>query len=319
MVVLTLEVTESTEIDLIWGCDAERQLEVDWLVELLSPLQPYWIAANETLNPDDLTEGRPRVLIETGLLLLERNASNERKQILQQQRVQRLDALSRKGPFTLIHISDEEGLDGDQLYGMLPEATTIWRNFPYERFDQASFIHHFPIGPRKEFLELRTCKPASGRTTPWAFMGTLWRTGNRTLATSIFLREHPSGEFFGGQFFGRGLPIEQYRDRMQNSIFALCPEGDRHFDTFRLYESLQAGCIPLVVERDGQALRLLGPQFPIPIFENWKLASQFVANHLRRPDQLNAVQHQCQRWWSATKSTISIELREGLQDTKSSG
>ena len=297
--VLPLSVQDLTGIDLIWGCDAERQLEVYWLLELLSPLQPHWIKANTHLNPAQLTPGRPRVLIETGLLLLERQASHERQQILRQQRLQRLEALANQGRFTLIHVSDEEGLDGDQLYPMLPESTTIWRNFPYERFDNKTTIHHFPIGPRKEFLESMQLKNASERTTPWAFMGTLWRTGNRTLATSIFLREHPSGEFFGGQFFGRGLPIKQYRDRLQNSIFALCPEGDRHFDTFRLYESLQAGCIPLVVERDGQAIRLLGPQFPIPIFENWKLASKFARENLQNRQALNTLQMLCQQWWGA--------------------
>jgi len=312
-VVLPLSVQDLTGIDLIWGCNAERQLEVDWLLELLSPLQPHWIKANTHLNPAQLTPGRPRVLIETGLLLLERQASHERQQILRQQRLQRLEALANQGRFTLIHVSDEEGLDGDQLYPMLPESTTIWRNFPYERFDNKTTIHHFPIGPRKEFLESMQLNKASERTTPWAFMGTLWRTGNRTLATSIFLREHPSGEFFGGQFFGRGLPIKQYRDRLQNSIFALCPEGDRHFDTFRLYESLQAGCIPLVVERDGQAIRLLGPQFPIPIFESWKLASKFAKENLHNRQALNMLQMQCQQWWGATKFHLSKTLRQAIQ------
>ena len=311
---LTLAVQDSTKIDLIWGCNAERQLEVHWLVELLSPLQPHWIEATENLNPDQLTPGRPRVLIETGLLLLERHASHERQQILKQQRLQRLHTLSSIGRFTLIHISDEEGLDGDQLYPMLPETTTIWRNFTYDRFDTNNLIHHFPIGPRKEFLGSLGQKTASERTIPWAFMGTLWRTGNRTLATSIFLKDHPSGEFFGGKFFGGGLPIEQYRDRLQNSIFALCPEGDRHFDTFRLYESLQAGCIPLVAERDGQAFRLLGPKFPMPIFETWKTASKFVGEHLKNPETLNLLQMQCKQWWNASKSRLSEKLRQTVQE-----
>ena len=300
-------------IDLIWGCNADRQLEVHWLAELLAPLKLHWIDASTNLNPKHLTPGRPRVLIETGLLLLERHASHERQQALKKQRLQRLNILKNQGQFTLIHISDEEGLDGDQLYPILPQSTTIWRNFPYNRFDEIPSIHHFPIGPRKEFLEPLKHKVASERTTPWAFMGTLWRTGNRTLATSIFLREHPSGEFFGGQSFGSGLPIKEYRHRLQNSIFALCPEGDRHFDTFRLYESLQVGCIPLVVERNGQAIRLLGSDFPIPIFENWKIASKFVEKNLKYNQTLNALQTECKEWWLATKVGLSESLKKELK------
>lgn len=33
------------------------------------------------------------------------------------------------------------------------------------------------------------------------------------------------------------------------SAFAFCPEGDRHLDIFRLYESLQAGSIPVLVDQ----------------------------------------------------------------------
>ena len=96
------------------------------------------------------------------------------------------------------------------------------------------------------------------------------------------------------------------------SVFALCPEGDRHFDTFRLYESLQAGCIPIVVEREGQAARLLGQQFPAPIFETWKDASQFVKQTICRQKTLNLLQQNVQEWWISTKTKISQEITEDL-------
>ena len=86
----------------------------------------------------------------------------------------------------LMHLSDEEGLDGDVLYPQLPDGTTVWRNFSYPRFDkqQRVLIRNFPIGPRREFLECGSWPLASQRSFPWAFMGTLW-IRQRLLATSL--------------------------------------------------------------------------------------------------------------------------------------
>jgi len=145
---------------------------------------------------------------------------------------------------------------------MLSPSTVIWRNFPYPRFQARPGLHVFPIGPRAEFLDpelhASASSPASCRSFPWAFMGTLWASGSRTLAASLFLRALPQGFFFGGNRFGQGLALTHYRGHLLQSAFALCPEGDRHLDTFRLYESLQAGCIPVVVDQRSMALAMLG-------------------------------------------------------------
>ena len=213
----------------------------------------------------------------------------------------------------MIHISDEEGLDGDQLYPMLPHGTCIWRNFPYPRFDLVDRrIRSFPIGPRREFLGPQPHLLSSSRRFPWAFMGTLWRSGQRLLATSLFLHALPQGVFFGGKHFGQGIPLTEYRNCLLHSVFALCPEGDRHFDTFRLFESLQMGCLPLVVERQGQASQVLGPDFPLPIFSDWPSALVFVQSNLAKPLALDQMQVQVQAWWQRRKFSLSALLQQDL-------
>ena len=99
-------------------------------------------------------------------------------------------------PSTVVHLSDEEGLDGDDLYAQLPATCQIWRNFPHPRFRSDSRVSSFPIGPRDLFLgkdDLMAGIPSSKRPFPWAFMGTLWASGSRTVAVSIFLRSLPPG------------------------------------------------------------------------------------------------------------------------------
>ena len=298
------------ELQLAWGCDRSRQLEQAWLQTLLQPLQATVVDLEPGAEPQRRQPHEPLVLVESGLLRLESQVAADR---LQRQRQQRAHRLQQLQPDLLIHISDEEGFDGDSFYGDLPATLPVWRNFHHPRLAALHpRLRHFPIGPRGEFLEPGPLRPAADRSWPWAFMGTLWRSGNRTLAASLFLRGMPQGQFHGGRRFGQGVPLDAYRSTLAESVFALCPEGDRHFDTFRLYESLQLGCLPLVVERQQQAVGLLGSDFPLPIFADWPAALAFVQRHWAQPTSLNSLQQTVREWWFQTKQQLSAGIRGDL-------
>lgn len=302
---------------LVWGCDPSRQLERGWLESLLAPTRQLGMP----LGTEDhalpcLDPALPTVLVESGLLLLERNPAPARLKQQARQRRQRLNHLRANGPFGLIHLSDEEGLDADGLYPLLPSSTVIWRNFPYPRLSARPGLRAFPIGPRAEFLDPRLQAPAmnlaSRRAFPWAFMGTLWASGSRTLAASLFLRALPQGCFFGGTRFGQGLPLPHYRGQLLQSAFALCPEGDRHLDTFRLYESLQAGCIPVVVDQRSMALSILASEPPFPVFSSWPEALDWVQGLLVQPDQLDNTQVLVRLWWQKRCHELRLAMRHTL-------
>lgn len=302
-----------TELQLFWGCDPQLQLECAWLRSLLRSFKLDEWEMSQGLPAEAVQWDQPCVLVESGIQLLERHVDQRRLETLQHQRRQRLGQLARAPHVLLLHISDEEGKDAERLYPMLPPQSTIWRNFPHPDLGALHpRIRHFPIGPRGEFLEPVTLTKASQRPWPWAFMGTLWRSGSRTLASSLFLHALPHGQFFGGRSFGLGVPLTQYRQTLANSVFALCPEGDRHFDTFRLYESLQMGCLPLVVERQQQAVALLGPAFPMPIFEDWRAALAFAQEHLSDPVRLNQHQARVGQWWEGLKTKCTEAMRRDL-------
>ena len=54
--------------------------------------------------------------------------------------------------------------------------------------------------------------------------------------------------FFGGTSFSQGFLYLNIVGYFLNSHFAIAPEGDRHLDTFRLWEAFTCGCIPVVVD-----------------------------------------------------------------------
>ena len=56
-------------IQLVWGCDPERQFEQAWLLSLLHPLDVREVRSGATAA---VIHEMPRLLVETGLLRLER-------------------------------------------------------------------------------------------------------------------------------------------------------------------------------------------------------------------------------------------------------
>jgi hypothetical protein len=300
-------------VQLLWGCDPSRQFEAAWLRHLigadLSTAWPWW-------RPSDALPaaqaGAVPVLVESGLLRLERAPAPERVAQLGRERQARLQALRQRGPFAVMHLSDEEGLDADSWYGALPPDTPIWRNFAHERLAADPRVQAFPIGPRDLFLAplAEPLLPASQRAAPWAFMGTLWPSGSRRWAVSLFLSHLPAGHFYGGQHFGQGLPLERYRANLLSSVFALAPEGDRHLDTFRLWESLCCGCIPLLVDHRNTAQWLLPAEHPLPLQASWPEALAFAKRLLAHPARLDALQAGVQAWWRGYQHHLSLALHD---------
>ena len=166
------------------------------------------------------------ILVESGLLRLVRNIHPSALQTSNSARKSRISYL-KDNLSLVIHVSDEEGLDADTWYNQLPNGINF-RNFYHQRFCNYYFdIFSFPIGPRMNLLVLnhRNISMASKRKYPWTFMGTLWPTGSRKLAASLFLYNLPTGFYHSASSFSQ-VPLHEYKEIMLDSVFALCPEGD---------------------------------------------------------------------------------------------
>ena len=286
---------------LVWACNPSNQFEYDWIKYLLCgsySSEIFSYASSDRLSNIPVSDHV--FLVESGLIRLRHSISQS--ELLQHDhlRKQRLHIL-RHHRVSLIHLSDEEGFDGDSFYSLLSSQVTVFRNFFHKRFLSLGLnILTFPIGPRGLFLSSLSLSDDLGltdRAFPWSFMGTLWSSGSRSLAVSSFLRSLPHGYFFGGKSFGQGLPLPKYRSILLNSHFALAPEGDRHLDTFRLWESLCCGCIPVVVDTDDSSHYLLR-DYPLPIYDNWAEAHSAVSEILySRPIQLPFIHCLVHSWW----------------------
>ena len=306
-----------SSINFLWGCDPSFQFEVSWILSLLADKNIAHFDLYTNLQPlPSQSKGLPTVLCESGIHTIDKTISQNSVDNILFSRKRRLQyALNAFDKLLLFHLSDEEGNDGDQLYDSIPSDVQIFRNFYHSRYSsEFSNVHTFPIGPRDIFLDIASDSiiRSSMREYPWAFMGTLWPSGSRKFAVSQFLAHLPTGFYFGGKHFGQGLPLTQYKSNLMNSVFSLTPEGDRHLDTFRLWESLSCGCIPLLQDYNNLAEFLLPYESPIPIFNSWKNALFFAKSMLAKPLELDHLQVLVKNWWDKYKSTISNDVSSYL-------
>lgn len=106
---------------------------------------------------------------------------------------------------------------------------------------------------------------------------------------------------------------DQFNRIMQDTIFAPCPMGNVMIETWRLYEALELGSIPLIERRwaTDYYVKLLGIN-PIPAFYTWRAARDYAENLLADKHALLAKQRAIQGWWTDHKAFVRAQVLEAV-------
>jgi hypothetical protein len=85
--------------------------------------------------------------------------------------------------------------------------------------------------------------------------------------------------------------------------------GNLNLDSFRVYEALECGAIPVLEKRPSLDYfrRLLGAH-PVPTFSNWRQAARFIAFMLADRNALANLQKQCIDWWTGYKQSLREQV-----------
>lgn len=95
-----------------------------------------------------------------------------------------------------------------------------------------------------------------------------------------------NGELYTSDGFTKGLPQEEYKAKMLSAKIVPCPGGIMTPDSFRVFEALEAGCIPIVDKYSGTNMQngywemIFGENVFFPMIENWGTLEGQVQYHL---------------------------------------
>lgn len=208
---------------------------------------------------------------------------------------------------TLVVTSDEE--HRFDLAALDRPDLTVWRQ--YARPDDGS--RPFLVGYTPH---LRPNLAAIGdveRTVDVSFAGQVTHDRRRQAVAAV---EGLGGKVWASEGFTQGLTPDVYAYTLASSRIVACPSGPCHPDTFRIYEALEAGCVPLVDGRapgwdhDWWPAWQFGGEVPFPVVTEWSAVELGpVVTHILGDWPWWAAR--CSAWWAQQKLALAGD-GEGL-------
>jgi hypothetical protein len=207
-----------------------------------------------------------------------------------------LDGVREAGGCGLIHLGDEYFRGDFRNYS---HFDYVIRN-DIALFLEGEGLMHIPLGFTNGLTPLES-KLASERAWLWSFAG--GRSPERTVMAHELARARPA--YLNMPMLGTGQkfdPRPLYLATLADTVFIPCGEGNILLETPRPYEALEYGAIPLLPRRARVDIygHLFGAS-PIPTFNTWREAGDYLLDIGQEPERLNALQGEVRDWWSAAR------------------
>lgn len=273
--------------------------ESEWLHYLLSPFQPEHV-----YSFDDTLDG---AMPDTIYVI----SSNSRPLSTVDRRF--FADLHNRGRLGLLHASDEWFSEDYRFYEYFDFVLRTYHAKAFNRYDGVLTV---PLGWPNSTPTNASTPRASSRHYRWSFAGNL--IGSRGAMYRAMRGLGPHRCFLYGHEGTDARPpltAEQYRELLEDTSFCPAPMGNVMTETWRLYEGLEAGCIPLVERHFAidYYRELFGPH-PIPTFNRWKDARDYAEEISAQSATLDMLQSEIQEWWRAYKSSTRQHVTDFIQE-----
>lgn len=229
----------------------------------------------------------------------------------------RFSELTRSSrPFFLINLGDEfiPSKQDHTIYDH-PLCQHVFRNY-YRGADDSACVTAFALGYGYPFTEgishkeLALRRLLGNRKYIWSFAGVGRKSGRRkTLSRLKDFKPYFCHET-SGWMTSDALSGPRYRELLLNSFVIPAPRGNCNLDSFRLYEALEAGCIPLLeksspIQDEHYFSNLLGANCPLLSLPDLGSSDGFLheiaTNIIFREETRVSIL----KWWESHKNLLS--------------
>lgn len=232
-------------------------------------------------------------------------------------------------PFGLIFLSDE--LVSNQLERFInpkcafynPNCKFIWRQYLHPSDSDHPKVRQLPCAYKSGFGRPGPPVGIEKRDLVWSFVGAVHGEDRRAAIEAFapfgpnLVHETPPLSFDDQ---GKGLKIDKYREVYDRSRFVLAPPGRWSMECSRLYEALEAGCVPVALKNAGNVRaspsyhhRVFGVDaLPFVVEDTWADAAAVVRRLEADPWAYAAVQQACVKFWAAHKDRMRKKLAEDI-------
>lgn len=152
------------------------------------------------------------------------------------------------------------------------------------------------------------------RVYDWFFAGQVTHPSRRLLV-QVLETADGYGRIVRSPSFTAGLERADYLDHLVRTKVAPAPSGPATPDSFRLYEALEAGCVPVVEDGcpagvEGYWQMLFGEDPPFPVLGSWGELPPVMDDLLA---EWPAPANRSFAWWQQYKRGLSLALADDLR------
>ena len=209
--------------------------------------------------------------------------------------------------FYILHLSDEYGTDPVDFYDW-PSCLGVLRNYVRPDVKDKDHIRILPLGFH---WAITNGLPASRTPRPpfreyvWSFIGTGWNGRKEKLEPLQSLPVEKRCVLLEDWNSPKMLGREETLSVLLNSWCIPCPSG-QNSETYRFYEALEAGAIPILTKGDvtDEYLQFLQRWLPLLVAENWGHAAQLVYTLKSKPEAYEQYRTNLLNAWENMKNDI---------------
>ena len=262
---------QNDSFELTWGKYHEENSK-DWIYFLLQDIDCKSISSEEEINKDDTI-----IIVDSGIHFKE-------------QFYIKLNALTKR--FFLFHINDEH-LD-KRSSPMYNYCDYVWRTCCSPKYFSSNKVKCIPPGYKSGFKQKFDLNKK--RQYKWCFFGTQHKSSRHDMN---FQLEKIKPNFVNriDKFADKkkSASVEEMKKVYSNTNFAPCPAGFFHPESYRIYEALQCGTIP-IVESVYNYFDNIYPNNPLIKINKWKETKEIIDNW--SDDQILNKRKECINWWN---------------------
>lgn len=218
--------------------------------------------------------------------------------------------------FYVFHVSDEYGKDRVDFYE-LSHCLGIVRM--YQRADipliaKAKTLviplgYHWTMANGSDDPVNKTPR-LPFRNIAWSFYGTAWQDRHLKLQPLQAVQPH-SLKLVDSWESPDKITRNQYIAILLDSIFVPCPQGN-NTETYRLYEALECGCVPLYVKASGDEAYVEWLQNEIGLLpvSSWAEAAALLQHFMKEKEVLEGYRNTVLIRWKMWKERLGVSIRK---------
>ena len=275
------KVREKEELDYGWGQYHKKNSD-KWLYEILKKVKYNIIESEKSLEKDDI------------LIIID--SSVEEKSEL----YTRLNLICSK--IFLFHLGDEFGFHN--LLPVYDNCNYIWRPFCSSKYFNNKKVKCIPIG----YISGVLYKEQNHRKYKWAFTGTPHKSSRHDLLFQ-FSNIEPFFCHKTEKFDRKIISVDEMNNVLSSTQFIPCPYGFFHPETYRVFEALECGCIPIVESAYNYYERVF-PNNPFIKINKWEEAKPILEGWDQ--NQIKKKSEECITWWSKQKIGLQDFIKEKI-------